>query len=103
MSQPNYKLIAHNSKASQDEFEMWQLMELVALIAPKTILEIGVDKGHSMIAWQMAFPDAFVAGIDDRGEVDFPAGYLFDEIRPLNKTLELWGGDTTPGTGVIFK
>lgn len=173
------KNIAKQSHASQDEFEMWQLLELVALTSPRMILEIGVDKGHSMVTWQTAFPDAYVAGIDDVANLDFPEGYLnvlvgdskdpaqleevrkwlgikqldflfidgdhhydmvrsdyemygplvrpggiiafhdimrmpgeydgvesrrlFDEIRPLNKTIELWGGTNCPGTGVVFK
>lgn len=57
--------IADTSLASQDPQEMFQLMSVVRRIKPKVILEIGVDKGYSLLAWQQAFHPELMIGIDD--------------------------------------
>lgn len=57
--------LAFESKASQDGFELWKLLELLQSIRPKRILEVGVDKGYLCETWRIAFPDADVTGIDN--------------------------------------
>lgn len=61
----NYKKLAQESKASQDWFELWQLLELMAQLQPRRILEIGIDKGYLCQTFKLAFPDAVVVGLDD--------------------------------------
>lgn len=74
MKNEDLRSIAYSSKASQDSFEMWQLLENVERIKPQRILEIGMDKGHSLFTWHKAFPNALVAGID-RAESSFDDMY----------------------------
>lgn len=62
----DYKAIARSSGASQDKFELWQLLELVGRIEPSVIVEIGIDKGHSMATWIEAFHPDIIAGINDQ-------------------------------------
>lgn len=56
--------IAKESGASQDAFELSKLMEIVDVIKPEKILEIGVHRGLSIKAWRQAWPEAFVVGVD---------------------------------------
>lgn len=80
----NYKNIAKLSRASQEWFELWKMLEAVADIKPKRILEIGVFRGYSAETWRKAFPDALVIGIDnsphtiDFSDFTFIEGDSFD-------------------------
>lgn len=56
--------LAKKSIASQDKFELWQLLELVARLQPTRILEIGVHRGGMVQTFREAFPQAFVVGVD---------------------------------------
>lgn len=57
--------IAASSKASQGAEEMFWLLNKVAKVKPKVILEIGVHLGHSLKAWQDAFEPELLIGIDN--------------------------------------
>ncbi len=52
------------SKASQDVWEMWQMLKQVAEIKPKVIVEIGVDGGGSLETWRDVFHPELLVGID---------------------------------------
>lgn len=58
------KKLAYESRASQEDWEMYQLLRYVSEINPKTIVEIGCDGGGSLETWQKAFPKANVIGIE---------------------------------------
>lgn len=60
----DYKKVGYESKASQDGWEMWQMLELVKTIEPKVIVEIGCDGGGSLWTWQEAFSPELLVGID---------------------------------------
>lgn len=60
--------IAQESLASQDSFEFAQLLKIVATIDPQVIVEIGVDKGYSMQAFNTAFLPKVILGIDIASE-----------------------------------
>ena len=57
------RAIAHETQASQDAFELFQLLKLARDSAVLTVLEIGVDRGYLMAAWEDAL-GADVLGID---------------------------------------
>lgn len=68
----NYKSIASISRASQDKFELWQLLEILDKIKPKKILEIGVHRGGMLETLHLAFPGAELWGIDtDFSQLEF--------------------------------
>lgn len=74
----NYKAVAADSKASQDKFELWQLIELLSSDPPQRILEIGVHCGGMLQSLLKAFPGAKAVGID----TDF--SYLeFEGFTPI--------------------
>lgn len=66
------KKYAEESPASQDWWEMWQMLKLVDEIQPKVIVEIGVDGGGSLYTWKQAFNPDIMIGIDinRRSELD---------------------------------
>jgi predicted O-methyltransferase YrrM len=59
------KAIADESRASQDKFELWQLLEILDRKAPKSILEIGVHTGQMLATLGSAFPKAGLVGVDN--------------------------------------
>lgn len=61
----DYKAIAKKSHASQDEFELWQLLQVLAQDPPKLILEIGVHTGQMLASLSEAFPKAGLIGVDN--------------------------------------
>lgn len=66
------KQLAKESKASQEAFELWQMLKNVAEIKPKRIVEIGVHKGGFLETLHKAFPDAILAGVDmDFSQLEF--------------------------------
>lgn len=60
----NLRKLAEESKASQDWFEMWQMLEVMDQIKPKKILEIGVHTGQGLKTYGKAFPDAKLYGLE---------------------------------------
>lgn len=75
----NLRQIAKQSKASQDWFELWQLLEIADRLEPQFILEIGVHKGYLCKTWREAFPDAAVVGIENNtSELDFTDFWLIE-------------------------
>jgi len=60
----DYKKLGSESGASQDEFELWQMLEVVRQLKPKKILEIGVHTGQGLKAFGDAFPDAKLYGLE---------------------------------------
>ncbi len=58
------KQIAQESRASQDKLELEELLLRVDVINPKTIVEIGVHRGRSLVTWKRAWPNARVIGIE---------------------------------------
>lgn len=61
---PDFLKIANQSGASQDDFEMSQMMFVMAQIKPKKILEIGVHTGNGLKAFKQAFPKAKLYGLE---------------------------------------
>lgn len=60
------------SNASQDTFELWQLLILLDHFGPARILEIGVHRGGMIKTLRRVFPHATVVGIDtDYSSLDF--------------------------------
>lgn len=51
----NYRVLAEQSRASQDKFELQYLLQLVGDTIPAVVVEIGVHKGFSMETWRKAF------------------------------------------------
>lgn len=66
----NYLEIAQTSAASQDPFELWQLLVILSQRPPRVVVEIGVHKGFSMMAWNKAFHPEVLLGIDDEPVLD---------------------------------
>jgi predicted O-methyltransferase YrrM len=64
----SYKKIALNSGASQDRFEHWQLLEILAQMQPARILEIGVHTGLNLKAFYDAFQGVALYGIEPEPE-----------------------------------
>lgn len=60
----DFKSIAERSGASQDSFEMWQMLEVMAQLNPKKILEIGVHTGGGLKTFGEAFPEAELFGVE---------------------------------------
>lgn len=62
--------LARESKASQDWFEMFQLLMVMKQVVPADgiIVEIGVDGGGGLDTYKKAFPLATVIGIDNNLE-----------------------------------
>lgn len=56
--------VAKESIASQDKFELWQLLVLLDHFGPARILEIGVHRGGMVQTLRQVFPHAIVVGID---------------------------------------
>lgn len=62
------KIIATTPLSAQKKPEMLALVEKVAKINPKTIVEIGVMHGGTLAVFKMCFPEARVVGIDNAAE-----------------------------------
>lgn len=60
----DFNHIAEASRASIEKEDLKILLPLVAQIAPKNILEIGMDKGFSMEIWRRAFNPNRLVGLD---------------------------------------
>lgn len=60
----DFAKIASESGASQDAFELRQMLETVAQLKPKKILEIGVHTGNGLKAFRDAFPGADLYGLE---------------------------------------
>ncbi len=60
------KKLGEESPASQDGWEVWQMLEQVAEIKPKVIVEIGVDGGGFLHTLQEAFKPDLLLGIEIR-------------------------------------
>lgn len=60
----NYRDIANQSIASQDKFELTQLLELLDRLNPVRILEIGVHRGGVLETMSVVFPAAKLVGVD---------------------------------------
>lgn len=83
----DFKKLAEDSGASQDWFEMYQMLMVMNQVVPKkngVIVEIGVDGGGGLATYSYAFPHARVIGIDNNME-------KVDQL----KDFEMIFGDTT--------
>ena len=56
--------IAKSSQASQDKFELWQLLEILDRKPIARILEIGVHRGGMVETLSTVYPHATIVGID---------------------------------------
>lgn len=56
--------IAKETKASQDKFELWQLLELLDRRPVARILEIGVHRGGMVQTFRQVYPHAKIVGLD---------------------------------------
>lgn len=64
----NYRAIADQSWASQDKFELWQLLKILHLYQPRNILEVGVHRGGMIAVLRECFPQATIVGVDNNLE-----------------------------------
>jgi cephalosporin hydroxylase len=58
------KRLAEASLASQNKWEMWKMLEQVAKLRPKVIVEIGIDGGGFLMTLREAFAPDILVGID---------------------------------------
>lgn len=73
-----FQQIARESAASQDWFELWQLLELLSQDPPKKVLEIGVHRGGLLESMRRAFPESVLYGVDvSFDELEFPGFMQF--------------------------
>lgn len=79
----DFQKIAKECGASQDAFELRQMLGAVAQLKPKKILEIGVHTGNGLKAFAQAFPDAQLFGLE------------IDTQHLVFKDFELIEGDAT--------
>lgn len=84
--------IAEDSLASQDKFELYNLLKVVDEINPQVILEIGVHKGYSAQVWRKAFKPDILIGLDNEPEPaefkdfefivgDSQSDHVFDRVQ----------------------
>ncbi len=59
------KKLAYDSGASQEGWEMWQMLLAVADLDPQVIVEVGCDKGGFLKTLAEAFPAATIVGIEE--------------------------------------
>lgn len=64
MKAKDFQKIAMESGASQDVFELRQMLEVMAQLHPKKILEIGVHTGNGLKAFRDAFAGAELFGLE---------------------------------------
>lgn len=91
------KKIAQESAASQDWFELWQLLELLNQDAPKRILEIGVHRGGMLESLLRAFQPTKLVGVDlDFSPLEFRSfvaiGGNSQDPEVRNQAIEQAGG-----------
>lgn len=101
----NYDEIAKSAgddpfKAQQKWTELSQLLEFLAPRKPKSILEIGVYKGGTVMAWtHIADDEARIFGIDLPGG-EFGGGFTTEEAMTISKlwqrqqSIDLFGVDS---------
>ena len=96
-------------QCTQNYWEVAQLCERIKVLQPKTILEIGVDRGGSMNLWcQFAPPDARYIGVDNAMhfvikrdtpqqkiliEADSRLPATLEKVKAALNTLEMEHGD----------
>ncbi len=69
--------IAADSEASQEAFEIYWMLQAVAELEPKVIVEIGVHKGGFLKTLREAFPAAMLVGVDiDLSLLEFHNAYF---------------------------
>ncbi len=85
----NYQALADESIASQDKFELGQLLLLLDRLKPKRILEIGVHRGGVLKTLRWAFRDATIVGID----TDFQWLEFHDFIQVEGDSSKSWVRD----------
>ena len=56
--------LAKKTKASQDKFELWQLLEIMDRKPMARILEIGVHRGGMVQTFRQLYPHAIIVGVD---------------------------------------
>lgn len=78
----NLKKLAYDSPASQDGWEVWQMLQQVVQIKPKIIVEIGCDGGGFLDTLSELFPQAKIIGIDinERKEL-YPYRMIFGDSQ----------------------
>lgn len=59
------KKLAWATKASQDKFELWQLLVILDHYPMARILEIGVHRGGMLGTLRLAYPHATIVGVDN--------------------------------------
>lgn len=64
MSKIDLKELAYMSPASQDGWEMYQMLRQVVELKPKNIVEIGCDGGGFLRTLTDLFPEADIVGIE---------------------------------------
>lgn len=83
------KKLAYDSPASQDGWEMWQMMRLVEEIKPKVIVEIGVDGGGSLESWQKAYNPEVLIGIDINRRLELQRYDMIYSDSQSEETIEI--------------
>lgn len=80
------KKLAYESPASQDGWEMWQMLRHVQLLEPKCIVEIGCDGGGFLETLTELFPDADILGVE------------INEREELHRFRMIYGDSQDPAT-----
>lgn len=86
LSQAQLHGIAKGSNASQDKFELEQLLKLLVMLQPEKILEIGVHRGGFLETMRSVFPDAVLVGIEN--DVSYLEFHDFNLINGTSQDLE---------------
>lgn len=88
----NLRKLAYESPASQDGFEMFQMLRHVIDLDPSVIVEIGCDGGGFLHTLTKLFPEAQIIGIDnnERKELD-PYHMIFadSQLEETKHKLEM--------------
>ena len=94
------EIIVNRSQASQNKEELLELMRWLYIHQPEVVLEIGVDKGHSLLVWEEALRPRKIIGIellpltlDDPNLVLLSPADSHD-IGTVERVKEALGGDT---------
>lgn len=95
------KLVGDNPYMAQQKYtELESLLELLNNLKPKKILEIGVFKGGTIMAWTyVADPNALLVGIDLPAG-NFGGGFTPDEAKQIielaryNQEIKLFAADS---------
>lgn len=89
------KYLLNGVKVSQNYYEISTLCEILNTLNPKTVLEVGVEKGGSFNIWsEFSDKDATLIGIDTEITPEIIENNIMKNI-PDTKNVKFIGGDST--------